>query len=98
MMFSELLQKLETAENPVAEIIQKTDCCKVLVIGFKKGMILKEHKTDIPARLLVIKGSVIYKEKNHQEALSLYDMENIQPDILHSVEAKEDSLCLLFKG
>lgn len=98
MIFKELLQKLETAENPVAEIIQKTDSSKVLVIGFKKGMILKEHKTDIPAQLLVIKGSVIYKEKNHKEALSLYDKKNIQPDILHSVEAIEDSLCLLFKG
>lgn len=98
MRFKELLQKLETAENPVAEIIQKTDLSKVLVIGFKKGMILKEHKTDIPAQLLVIKGSVIYNEKNHQDALSLFDMKSIQPDILHSVEAQEDSLCLLFKG
>lgn len=98
MMLKELLQKLETAENPIAQIVQKTDCSKVLVIAFKKGMILKEHKTDIPAQLLVIKGSVIYKEKNHQESLSLYDTKNIQPDILHSVTAQEDSLCLLFKG
>ena len=98
MIFKELLQKLENADNPIAQIVQKTDCSKVLVIGFKKGMILKEHKTDIPAQLLVIKGSVVYNEKNHQEALSLYDMKNIQPDVSHSVEAKEDSLCLLFKG
>lgn len=98
MIFKELLQKLETAENPIAQIVQKTDSSKVLVIGFKAGMILKEHKTDIPAQLLVIKGNVIYKEKNHQESLSLYDMKNIQPDISHSVEAQEDSLCLLFKG
>jgi quercetin dioxygenase-like cupin family protein len=97
MIFKELFQKLETAENPAIQIVQKTDSSKVFAIAFKKGMILKEHKTDIPAQFLVIKGSVIYKEKYHQESLSLYDMKNIQPDVLHSVEAQEDSLCLLFK-
>jgi tellurite resistance-related uncharacterized protein len=97
-MFKELFQKLATAENPIAQVVQKTACSKVLVIAFKKGMILKEHKTDVLAKLLVINGSVTYKEKNHQEKLFLYDEKNIQPDIFHSVEANEDSLCLLFKG
>jgi quercetin dioxygenase-like cupin family protein len=61
-MFKEIFQKLENAANPVAQVLQNTSCCKVMVIAFKKGMILKEHKTDVSAKLLVIKGSVIYKE------------------------------------
>jgi quercetin dioxygenase-like cupin family protein len=97
-MFKEIFQKLENAANPVAQVVQKTSCGKVMVIAFKKGMILKEHKTDVPAKLLVIKGSVIYKEQSQQEELFLYDEKNIPIAVLHSVEAIEDSLCLLFKG
>jgi quercetin dioxygenase-like cupin family protein len=96
-MIKDILEKLETSENPVAQAIQKNDCGKTIVIAFKKGMILKEHKTETPAQLIVIKGSVTYREKNHQEELSLYEEKNIPVGILHSVEAKEDSLCLLFK-
>jgi quercetin dioxygenase-like cupin family protein len=98
MMFKEILQKLENAVNPVAQVVQNTSCSKVMVIAFKKGMILKEHKTDVPAKLLVIKGNVIYKEQNQQEELFLYDEKDIPVAVLHSVEAIEDSLCFLFKG
>ena len=97
-MFKEILQKLENAANPVAQVVQNTSSSKVMVIAFKKGMILKEHKTDVPAKLLVIKGNVIYKEENKQNKLFLYDEQEIPVAVLHSVEALEDSLCLLFKG
>lgn len=97
MMFKEIFQKLENAENPVVQVVQKTNCSKGIVIAFKKGMILKEHKTDVPAKLLIIKGSVIYKEPILQEQLFLYDEIEIPVGVLHSVEAIEDSLCLVFK-
>lgn len=97
-MFKDILQKLESAANPVAQVVQNTSCSKVMVIAFKKGMILKEHKTDVPAKLLVIKGNVIYKEENQQNELFLYDEQEIPVAVLHSVEALKDSLCLLFKG
>lgn len=97
-MFKDILEKLENAVNPVVQVVQNTSCSKVIVIAFKKGMVLKEHKTDVPAKLLVIKGNVIYKEEDRHEALFLYDEKNIPVTILHSVEAIEDSLCLLFKG
>lgn len=97
-MFKYILQKLENATNPVAQVVQNTSCSKVMVIAFKKGMILKEHKTDVPAKLVVIKGNVIYKEESKQNRLFLYDEQEIPVAVLHSVEALEDSLCLLFKG
>lgn len=97
-MFKDILQKLENAANPVAQVVQNTSFSKVMVIAFKKGMILKEHKTDVPAKLLVIKGNVIYNEENQQNELFLYDEQEIPVAVLHSVEALEDSLCLLFKG
>jgi hypothetical protein len=97
-MFKDLFIKLETAENPVALAIQKTATTKAVAIAFKKGMILKEHKTEVPALLLVVKGSVLYKEHNMEEQILIYHEKNIPTDILHSLEALEDSLCILFKG
>jgi len=97
-MFKELFIKLETAENPVAIAIQKTVTTKVVAIAFKKGMILKEHKTEVPALLLVVKGSILYKEHILEEQILIYNERNIPTDIPHSLEALEDSLCILFKG
>lgn len=97
-MFKDILKKLENAVNPVVHVVQNTSCSKVIVIAFKKGMVLKEHKTDVTAKLLVIKGSVIYKEESQHTELFLYDEKDIPVTVLHSVEAIEDSLCLLFKG
>jgi quercetin dioxygenase-like cupin family protein len=96
-MIHDILTKLETAENPVAQVIQKNDCGKTMVIAFKKGMVLKEHKTDISARLIVIKGEVIFKINGTEEVLKLYDEKIIPINELHSVVANEESLCLLFK-
>ena len=96
-MIHDILTKLETAENPVAQVIQKNDCGKTMVIAFKKGMVLKEHKTDISARLIVIKGEVIFKINETEEVLKLYDEKIIPINELHSVVANEESLCLLFK-
>ncbi|MFV8342310.1 hypothetical protein [Flavobacterium sp. XS2P39] len=97
-MFKDILEKLENAVNPVVQVVQNTSCSKVIVIAFKKGMVLKEHKTDVTAKLLVIKGNVIYKEESQHTELFLYDEKDIPVTVLHSVEAIEDSLCLLFKG
>jgi len=96
-MIHDILIKLESAENPVAQVIQKNDCGKTIVLAFKKGMVLKEHKTDIPARLIVIKGEVVFKINRKEEVLKLYDEKIIPINELHSVFANEDSICLLFK-
>ncbi|MEQ8879978.1 MAG: hypothetical protein RLQ12_10120 [Cyclobacteriaceae bacterium] len=33
-------------------------------MGFRKGMIVKEHKAHIPSKLTVLEGAVIYSEEN----------------------------------
>lgn len=96
-MITELLEKLEHSNQPVAQVIQKNECSKVVAIAFKKGMVLKEHTTDTPAQLWVIKGSVTYNENAIERQLPLYAVQNIPPAVLHWVVANEDSVCLLFK-
>jgi quercetin dioxygenase-like cupin family protein len=98
MTIKKIYQKLEQATNPVAQMLHKGDKSKVLVIGFKKGMILKEHTTDIPSKLTVLLGSVEYVESEQSEFLGMYDEKIIPLGVLHSVIALEDSLCLLTQG
>jgi quercetin dioxygenase-like cupin family protein len=95
---SEIISALETASHPVARALHKGDQFKVLMIGFKKGMILQDHKAHIPSKLTVLQGSVVYREGEEEVHLPQYDEVGIPVEVTHSVEALEDSLCLLTQG
>ena len=98
MKLKEIEIQLATSAHPVAKALHKSDQFKVLAIGFKKGMILKEHEAHSPTNLFVLKGKVIYKEGELTKELSIYDEIEIPTEVMHSIEALEDSLCLLTQG
>jgi quercetin dioxygenase-like cupin family protein len=98
MTIKEIIQQLETADHPVAKALHKGDHFKVLVIGFKSGMKLKEHEAHLPSKLTVISGQVIYRESTREVKLNIFDEVEIAVNIIHSVEATEDSICLLTQG
>lgn len=93
-----ILTALETSSRPVARALHKGDNFKVLMIGFNKGMILQDHKAHIQSKLTVLSGSVFYKETDREVRLSQYEEIEIPIEITHSVEALEDSLCVLTQG
>ena len=97
-MIKEILLQLENSVSPVAKAIHKGENFKVLAIGFKKGMILKEHKTKLPAKLTVLKGRVNYSEGTKSKELNQYDETDIPVEVLHSVVCIDDALCLLTQG
>lgn len=99
MIIKEVLAQLENAETPVIRVLKANTNSKVLVLGFKKGMILKEHKTAVPAKLVVLAGAVTYKQQDKSIPLNQYSDLDIPVDIPHSVEAAgADSLCFLIVG
>lgn len=98
MIIQELFQQLETSSHPVARALHKTDYSKALVIGFKKGMIMKEHKNSLPAKLFVLYGTVLYKEGVLAKILYQHEETPIPQNIIHSVECIEDALCILVQG
>jgi len=98
MIIKDVLDQLEAATQPVAKPIHKGDKFKVLIIGFKSGMKLKEHTAPLPSKLTVISGNVIYAQEGKKTHLQQYDEIDIPVNIIHSVEAKENSLCLLTQG
>jgi quercetin dioxygenase-like cupin family protein len=98
MTIKNVLELLELATTPVAKVIHKGDHFKVLALAFKKGMILKEHKSNLPAKLTVLEGSVIYFENDGQKVLNKYETTDIPIGVIHSVECTQDALCLLTQG
>ena len=98
MVIKSALQELEKATHPVAKIIHNDANCKTLVLAFKKGMVLKEHKTNVPTTLLVMDGEIEYRVGEEKITLKKYNQTGIPIGMLHAVEAKEDSVCLLIQG
>ncbi|AFD05924.1 cupin domain-containing protein [Solitalea canadensis] len=98
MVIKELLEKLETSPIPVAGALHAGENFRVLVLAFKKGMILKEHKAHTPGKLTVVNGRVVYTEGEKKIPLSVYEHTDIPLGIPHTVEALEDSVCFLTQG
>ena len=73
MTIQEILKQLETSDNPVAKTLHKGTNCKVLVIGFKSGMKIKDHQAHLPSKLTVISGTVIYKQYETETELQKFD-------------------------
>jgi quercetin dioxygenase-like cupin family protein len=98
MIIKEILAELKTKEHPIAKALYKTDAFKVLAIAFKKGMVLKEHSTSLPSKLIVMQGAIQYKNIDIERFLHQYDDHVIPANETHFVEAIEDSLCILIQG
>lgn len=98
MTITDIKEELKTSKHPVAKSLHHGTNFKVLIMGFNQGMILKEHKTQVRAKLTVLEGAVVYKEDNRIVELRQYDEVDIPIEVIHSVEAVQDSLCVLTKG
>ncbi len=98
MVLQNILLELEMAKAPVGKMLRKGTDFHVLGIGFKKHMILPEHKSSLPAKLVVIQGEVVYNSDAGPLILGLYDEHEIQVDQLHWIKANEDSMIIVVKG
>ena len=98
MIIKYVLSLLENASGPVAKRLQYGGHgSRVIVLGLKKGMVLKEHKTNTPTKLVVIDGSVIYRKTEAWVVMNKFDEMDIPVNGPHSVEALEDSICFLIQ-
>jgi quercetin dioxygenase-like cupin family protein len=98
MVIQDVLDQLESAVSPVVKLLQKAENSKVVVMGFKSGMVLKEHQTNITTKLVIVDGKVIYKSGDQFTTLNKFDELEIPVNVPHSVEATEDSICFLIQG
>jgi hypothetical protein len=98
MIIKQAIAELELKNNPVAKLMHTGVAFKVIVLAFKKGMMLHENKTSVPTKLTVINGNVKYTSGNFSKIIDTYEELNISTQETHSIEAFEDSLCILIQG
>lgn len=98
MIIKEILSELSSATKPVIGKFEQKEGSHVLAIGLNKDVVLKEHKSDIPARILVIKGSIVYIAGEKRKEIGLFEEHIIPIGEYHAVEPKEDSIFLVIKN
>ena len=97
-IIKEALAELETKNNPVAKVLHKANDSKAIVMVFKKDMILKEHKSALPAKLTIFNGAVSFVMQGETTLLHQYDTMDIPMNVVHAVTALEDTVALLTQG
>ena len=98
MTLKEVLKEMEAAKKPVVKKLQEGKEGHVLAIGMQSEVILKEHKSDIPAKIVVIKGQIAYNAEDEQIILDLFEEFDIPVGEYHWVQALKDSIFLVIKG
>ena len=98
MIVKEVKSGLKDATAPIIKVLQKSEHIKVIVLGFKKGMGLKKHQTNVATKLVVIEGSINYTEGVASVIIDSFEDMDIPVNAPHAVEALEDSICFLIQG
>lgn len=95
------LSELLTSEKagPVFRPLFKAQNGRLTAIRLLKDEVIKEHKSPVPAMLLVLEGLVVYKElvDGVEHRLAATEYTEIPPDIMHQVTAETDAYCILIQ-
>ncbi|NJW52333.1 hypothetical protein [Salinimicrobium oceani] len=97
MLLKELNRELSSASKPLVKRFEQAEGSHVLAIGLNHDVILKEHKSDIPARIVVIKGAITYISGNNSIHLDVFDELEIPIGEYHSIEPREASIFFVIK-
>jgi quercetin dioxygenase-like cupin family protein len=87
MIIEQVREQMASATGPVVKILKQGNGYKVIAIGLKKGAVLKEHKTAVPATLIVTEGNVTYHEHERSVELKRDADFEIPINVLHSLLA-----------
>jgi len=98
MIIKTILANLGDTDRPISKIIKAGDSFKTMAIGLKKSVIWRDHKAVMPTKLLVVEGLVTYVQGEKKIKLEKFDDLDIPVNIVHSLEAMDDSICILIQG
>ena len=95
MKLSELLASDKA--GPVFRPLFKAQNGRLTAIHLLKGEVIKEHKSPVPAMLLVLEGSVLYEQPGEKitRPLDALEYTDIPPDTIHQITAATDAYCIL---
>jgi len=95
MTLSALLESEQA--GPVFRPLFKAQNGRLIAIRLRKGELIQEHKSPVPALFLVLEGAVLYEQPGESivRRLGALEYTDIPPDTVHQVSAETDAYCLL---
>ncbi len=81
--------------KPVITVLFETATSKEIRIVFKKGQLMKEHKTPFPIVVELFSGSVDFGVKGKKHQLTAGNLIALDGDVPHDLVANEDSIVRL---
>lgn len=97
MTIKRVLLELKLAVQNTDSVLINREDFKVLV-KFKKQLLKKVGNSIKTSLQIVLSRKIIYKEILKEKLLTEFENTEIAVNQIHSVEAIEDSLCLLIHG
>jgi quercetin dioxygenase-like cupin family protein len=93
------LKNLHTENKPVqTKVLFEPTESKVISLQIASGGQLKEHITKVPALLVCVTGNAVFQdEKGKSIELKSGDYVNIESNVIHWIDAKEESNFILIK-
>lgn len=96
MKIASLVEDLVYNEKkPTISILIETETSKEIRIAFKKGQLMKEHKTPFPIVVEIFKGAIDFGVNGITQHLTAGKLIALEGGVPHDLIAKEDSIVRL---
>lgn len=96
MLKTSLLDTLEYGDQkPKIKLLMESETAKEIRIVFRKGQIMKEHKTVFPITVEIFEGAIDFGIEGKVYSLVKGDIVTLPPSISHDLTALTDSIVRL---
>lgn len=94
-MIKEAVPQLENSIDPIVTELHQEGQFKVMTIAFKAGTLWPKTQINLPSKMIILSGSLIYKHDDLETITSQYCELDIPVCSSHAIQVLSDSLCLL---
>lgn len=81
--------------QPVITPLIATEFTKEIRIVFREGQAMKAHKTSFPITVMIVRGEIDFGVGDERYTLREGDVVALEPNVIHDLNALEDSIVRL---